>query len=297
MAVSTNEASFAATEKRYTTDFVISKDGTRIGYRQFGQGPGVVLIQGTMGTAHNFMQLAEALADRFTVYVPDRRGRGMSKSGGNDYSVQKEVEDLEALLVKTGARSVFGLSSGALIALQAALTLPEIQKVAVFEPPLFINGAPTDLIRRYEREMADGKVAAALITAMQAAQFGPPIFNLIPRWLLERFVSMGMAQEEKKGAGEYLTMRQLAPTLRNDFQVIVEMSGKAERFTPITTELLLMGGSKSPTYLRTALDALEQALPHARRVELAGLDHSAAWNSDKGGQPQVVAQELRRFFA
>jgi pimeloyl-ACP methyl ester carboxylesterase len=220
----------------------------------------------------------------------------LSEAGRDDYSVQREIEDLDALLVKTGSHHVFGLSSGALIALQAVLTLPKIQKVAIFEPPLFINGAPIDLVRRYEREMAAGKVAAALVTAMQAAQLGPPIFNLIPRWLLERFVNMGMAQEEKKSTGEYLSMRQLAPTLRNDFQVVVEMSGKVERFKSINTELLLMGGSKSPAYLKAALDALEQALPDANRVEFAGLDHSATWNSDKGGQPQVVAQELRRFF-
>src|SRR5258706_8803027 len=94
-------------QTHYITSSVTSKDGPSIGYRQFGHGPGVVLVQGTMGTAHHFLQLAEILADAFTVYVPDRRGRGMSDPGGSEYSIQKEVEDLDALLTRTGAHYVF----------------------------------------------------------------------------------------------------------------------------------------------------------------------------------------------
>src|SRR3989442_1038170 len=127
--------STATVREHYTTGSVTSQDGTTIGYRQLGHGPDIVLVQGAMGSAQNFMQLAGALSDTFTVYVPDRRGRGLSDLPySKDYSIQKDVEDLDALLAKTGARSVFGLSSGALISLQAALTLPAIHKVAIFEP-------------------------------------------------------------------------------------------------------------------------------------------------------------------
>src|SRR4029453_1234848 len=86
------DQSTSATAEPYTTGFVTSKDGTTIGYRQFGHGPGVVLLHGTMSSAHNHMQLAEALADAFTVYVPDRRGRGLSGPFSKDYSIQTEVE-------------------------------------------------------------------------------------------------------------------------------------------------------------------------------------------------------------
>ena len=278
------------------TDSVISKDGTTIGYYKLGHGPGLVLVQGTMGTARHFMDLARALSDTFTVYVPDRRGRGLSGDSAKAYSVQKEVEDLDALLTKTDTHNVFGLSAGGLISFQAALNLPAIQKLAVYEPAMFIKGLPTGFVERYEREIAEGRIAAALITAMKAAEMGPPIMNYIPRWILERFVEMGMAQEEKKGAGDYPTMRQLAPTLRYDFRVVTEMNGKLDTFKGIHADMLLLGGSKSQTYLKTALDALEKALPRAKRVVLPGLDHSAAWNRDKGGQPDIVAQELKRFF-
>lgn len=283
--------------ENYTIGYVTSEDGTNIGYRQYGHGPSIALVQGTMGTAHNFMQLAEALADSFTVYVPDRRGRSLSGPGGNDYNIQKEVEDLEAILTKTGTHSVFGLSSGAIISLQAAITLSTIHKVAIFEPPLFTNGAvPTALIARYEKEMAKGNVAAALITGMKAAQFGPPIFNIMPQWLLESLMNMMMKREEKKGSGDYVPMRELASTLHNDFQLVGEMSNKLQSFMEIRTDVLLLGGSKSPAYLKIALDDLEKVLPHNKRMEFPGLGHSAAWNTDRGGQPGVVAQALRRFF-
>ena len=277
---------------------ITSKDGTTIGYRQLGHGPGVVLVQGTMGSAQNFMELAGALADSFTVYVPDRRGRGLSSLPYSpDYRIQNDVDDLEALLRQTGAQDVFGLSSGAIIALQAARTLTGIRKLAIFEPPLFIDGAPIALVRRYEREMADGKVAAALITAMKAAQMGPAIFNVIPGWLLEPLTNMAMSQEEKKGTGDYIPIRQLAPTLQYDFQVVLEISGHVDDFRSVNADVLLLGGSKSPAYLKSGLDTLEKVLPHATRVEFPGLGHAASWNKDRGGQPEQVAAELRKFFS
>jgi hypothetical protein len=75
------------------------------------------------------------------------------------------------------------------------------------------------------------------------------------------------------------------------------MSGALESFAAIQAEVLLLGGGKSPAYLKAALDAVEKVLPYVTRVEFAGLDHSASWNSDRGGQPERVATELRRFFA
>jgi pimeloyl-ACP methyl ester carboxylesterase len=96
-------------ELPYTVGVVISTDGTEIGYRQYGRRPGVVLVMGAMGTAHHYDELAKALAGDFTVYVPDRRGRGMSpREYGPDHSIQKELEDLGSLLAHTGARWVFG---------------------------------------------------------------------------------------------------------------------------------------------------------------------------------------------
>ena len=292
-----NDPPTTAGSRRYSTGAVVSKDGTTIGYRQLGGGPGLVVLHGAMESAASHMQLAEALADSYTVYLPDRRGRGLSGPHGKPYGVREDVEDLDALLAKTGAHDVFGVSSGAIICLEAALALPAIQKAAIFEPPLMVDGpAPTAWLTRFDDEMARGKVAAAMITGMKGAEIGPPMLNLIPRWLLERMTTMMMASEDKKASGDDVTMRMLAPTLHYDFQLVIEMAGPLERFRAVHAEVLLLGGSKSPAYLTRAVDALEKVVPHVRRVEFPGLGHEASGNADRRGHPDQVAQELRRFF-
>jgi pimeloyl-ACP methyl ester carboxylesterase len=273
-----------------TTGSVTSNDGTTIGYHQLGAGPGLVLLHGTMESAQSHIQLAEALADTFTVYLPDRRGRGLSDPYRDPYRVDDDIEDMHALLAGTGAHQVFGISAGAIICLQAALMLPAIRKVAIFEPPLFPDRSePAATLARFDREMAEGRVAAALVTAMKGARMGPPVFHLLPRWLLERLTTMGMARDG--------SMHSLAPTLHYDCELIVDMSGPLDRFAALHTEVLLLGGSKSPAYLKRTLATLAAVLPNATRVELAGLSHEATGNADRGGKPERVARELRRFFA
>jgi pimeloyl-ACP methyl ester carboxylesterase len=301
MAVNTtgSKAQTTAAEREPdTTGFVTSKDGTTIGYRQFGHGSGVVLLHGSMSTGRYHTQLAEALADAFTVYVPDRRGFGFSGPFSKDDGIQKDVEDLDALLTHTGAHNVFGVSAGGIICLKAALTLPAIQKLAVYEPPLFTNrAAPIAMMTRFDEEMAQGKVAAALTTTMKGAPLMSDMFSALPRWLLEFMSSRMMASEAKKGSDDYASFRELAPTLHHDGQVIIEMSGQQESLGAIRAEVLLLGGSKSTAFLKAALDSVALVLPHARRVEFPGLNHGASWNSDLRGKPEPVAQELRRFFS
>jgi pimeloyl-ACP methyl ester carboxylesterase len=279
------------------TGFVTSKDGTSLGYRQLGDGPGVIVLHGAMESGLSHLQLGEGLASGFTVYLPDRRGRGLSGPYGQEHGIHKDVEDMDALLTKTGAHFVVGVSSGAIICLEAALTLPAIQKVAIFEPPLMVNGpAPWAWLTRYDQEIAEGKVAAAMITGMKGAQMGPPVLNAMPRWLLERLTTMMMASEEKKAGRDDVTMRMLAPTLHYDFQLVIEADGALERFRALRADVLLLGGSKSPAYLKAAVDALEKVLPRVRRVEFPGLGHEASGNRDRRGQPERVVPELRRFF-
>jgi pimeloyl-ACP methyl ester carboxylesterase len=287
--------------ERFITDSVTSRDGTTIGYRQVGHGPGIVALHGAMESAQSHMQLAEALAGSFTVYLPDRRGRGLSGPYGDEYSMRREVEDLDALLTKTGSERVFGVSAGGLIALQAALTLPSIQKVAVYEPALIVNHSiSTAFLPRFDREIAAGNIPAALVSGMLGAQMGPSFLRVMPRWLLEAFTRQGMKQENKTAQAGDVTMRALAPTLHYDFQLVTEMSEQAERFHALRVETLLLGGSKSPAYLKCALDALEQTIPQVRRVEFPGLDHGGSSDlgpTNRSGDPQRVAQDLLRFFA
>ena len=277
---------------------VTSKDGTRIRYRQLGRGPGILVLHGVMESSQSHQQLAEALADSFTVYLPDRRGRGLSGAYGPAHCLQREVEDVDALLAHTGAHYVFGVSLGAIVALQAARHLSAVHRVAIYEPPLFVDRPlPTALLARYEAEMGQGHTAAALVAAMQAAQLGPPFLNALPHWLLETMTrAMLNRQDRQAGAGE-VTMRMLAPTLHQEFQVVAEVNPNIGHFAGIPVPVRLLGGSQSPAYLQAALGKLASVLPHATRHTFPGLGHGGSGNADQRGKPDLVAQDLRQFFA
>lgn len=301
MAINTsNSPTITLTQQGYSTDSVTSKDGTVITYRQLGHGEGIVLLHGSMESAASHMGLAQALADAFTVYLPERRGH-MQDVKRSTYSMQKEVEDLDALLTKTGTHNVFGVSSGGLIALQAALTLPAIRKVAVYEPAFIVNHSlSTDFLSRYDREIAEGKIAAALISGMIGGKLGPAIFSMLPRFLMESMTSKMLKQEDATAKPGDFTMRRFAPTLHYDFQLVTEMAEKAETFRALRTNVLLLGGSKSPAWLKSAMDTLAKTLPNVQRVEFPGLDHGGSSDpsaTNRTGKPEVVAPVMRSFFA
>jgi len=278
----------------YTIGSVTSADGTTIGYRQLGQGPGVVLIHGGMQASQNFMKLATAPRDTFTVYVPDRRGRGRSGPFGDNYGLDKECEDLDALLGKTGASNVFGLSSGAVIALKAALSLSGIRKVAIYEPPLITDrSSPMAWVPRYKQELAEGKLASAMITVIKGTGDVSP-FALVPRPLLVPLVKLLIRSNSKQPRGDDVPIEALIPTLEFDIKLVEETEGILRSLRTLRPKALLLGGSKSAPFLLAALDELKMILPDAKRVEFNGIGHLAA---DNGGKPELVAQELRSFFA
>jgi pimeloyl-ACP methyl ester carboxylesterase len=265
------------------TATVLSADGTSISYRHLGHGPGLVLVHGALETAESHQQLADRLADQFTLYLPDRRGHGRSGPFGNDYSLQKEVEDLDALLTTTGAHWLFGHSSGAIICLQAALTLPTVQKIALYEPPLSIHGSfSLDWLPAFDHAVAKGDTANALVIATkETQQFG----HTLPPWLLKGLARLLLGD-----------MLALIPTFHYDAQLALETQDTWQTFQYIQAPVLLLGGSKSPPYLKTALTALEHLLPHVSRVEFAGLNHGGAGNTNRGGRPAIVAAALSPFF-
>jgi pimeloyl-ACP methyl ester carboxylesterase len=243
----------------YTLECVTSKDGSTLTYRRLGDGCGVLLLHGGLQAAQNLMLLASALSDAFTLYVLNRRGRG-SGPYPPGYSIQTEREDVEALLRKTGASCVFGLSSGGIVALEAARCLPELRKVAVYEPPFSVRkAAPTEWLGQFDKEIEASDPAAALVTALTTFQskksFRP--CTMMCNWPKTRKAPFSLS----------------APSMRT--------CGSWEAASP-------------PPYLRLALDELEAVLPRRRRVELPGLDHQAPDNSE---QPSRIAAKLREFFA
>lgn len=254
-----------------------------IRWRSFGGGPAIVLLHGGMQTSANLMTLARSLAAAFTVHVPDRRGRGRSGPAAPGHGLRAEIDDLAAVLDETGARNVFGLSSGAVIALRAALEL-SIERLALYEPPLKCSGHdPLGWLPRFEKEMSLGRRAAAFATVTK----GTGEMRHVPRAALVPLAGILLRTGRGRQVGE------LVPTMRLDATVVADAAGPLSTYATVTSDTLLLGGERSPAYLTGVLNGLEPVLPRVRRVTLSGVGHLAA---DDSGKPELVAAELRRFF-
>lgn len=276
----------------YTASSTTSADGTTIGYRQIGSGPGLLLLHGGLQSSQHYMRLAAALADTFTVYVPDRRGRGLSGPPVEQLSLAQACEDVDALLTKTDTHLVFGHSAGGLIALQEALLVPSVRKVAVYEPPLSVHGSvPTSWFRRYEREVEQGNSAAAMVTALKGLQLNQ-LFVLLPRPILVLLIALLSRRDKQTLQPNDISMETLVPTGRMDLQLFREMENTLEHFTQMRADVLLLGGEKSPAYLRDALAGLAQTVPHVMRIQYPGLDHSGP----NVTAPERIAGDLQAFF-
>jgi pimeloyl-ACP methyl ester carboxylesterase len=271
-----------------SVDRVISADGTPIGYRQIGRGPALIILHGGMRASQHYLRLAEALARAHTVIIPDRRGRGLSGPPGDDYNIEKELEDLEALLQKTSAHMLFGHSAGGFFALEAALKLP-IMKLALYEPAVSINGSlPLDWFPTFERALTSGDSVTAMVAFFKGLRLN--WMSRLPFWVLAPISRLMLHTKDGQ------EMAELLPTgvweIR-EFQRLEQLGLTYERYQDISAETLLLGGSRSPSYLRNVLTVLAKEIPHARRIEMPGLDH----NAPDQNAPEAIAAEMQNLFS
>jgi pimeloyl-ACP methyl ester carboxylesterase len=246
-----------------------------------------------MMAAQNFMKFGAALAPDFTVIIPDRRGRGATGAFGAAYGLHRECEDVQALLEHTSARDVFGLSSGAVIALAAACRVPGIRRVAAYEPPLSIAGHDlASFVTRFDREIAAGKPAAAMLTVLKNVgelswlRWCPPV-------MLTPLIEAGMRLEKLGLADGDVSIRELVPTMHYDAQLIREATAMVEQIYALRLPILLLGGDRSARFLTRVLDVLDPRLARATRIKLNNVGHTAP---DNDGSPELVADALRKFF-
>ena len=262
----------------YTT---ISADGTPIVYDRAGQGPAVIFVLGATATRGLAAQQGDADDDTpFTAYVYDRRGRGDS-GDTPPYAVEREIEDLEAMIDAAGGSAfVFGHSSGAVLALRAAGQLGDkIKKVALYEPPFIIDDSrppiPADYVAHLRELSAAGRKEDALIYFMTVAVG-------IPAEYID-----GM-----KHAPFWASSVKVAHTISYDGEIMGEtMYGNPatlEPFASITTPTLVMVGGNSPAYQQNAVATLAKILPNAQYRSMAGQDHGIA--------PEVLNPALAAFF-
>ena len=281
-------------KQKYTKGSVISKDGTIIGYRQMGNGHGIILLHGGVNASQHLMKLGTALSNEFTVYIPDRRGRGMSGPAGNNYSIKREDEDLDALLKKTGAHYVFGTADGALFALHAAISNSYIHKIAAYEPLIFAGQPGLDrfkaMIQHFDRDIAKGNVAAATV---HITKDSVKFFRPIPDFIAIPIVKLILWINARNVKGDDVAYHDLIPLLRDELHLVEKTEGTLGEYKDVSAEVLLLGGSKTEPILKDSLNILDNILPNSRLVELQGLNHDSAQDY---GKPERIVPELKRFF-
>ena len=277
--------------QEFIQSHTVSADGTKIGFRFIGNGPAVLILHGAMQSSHHFVKLALFLAADFTVYLMDRRGRGASENGPKaSLGVQTEVQDLCAVLEKTGRSFIFGHSSGGILALEAALQSDLVQKVAVYEPPYsLVKPAKMKWVMRLKREINENRLDHAMVTFLRGVEANIPKF--IPRFILVRMVR-NWIQKSEVSSNNQGCLRVLIPTSLSDVQIVSDTAGSLERFSSLKAEVLLLGGNLSPKFLKRNIEALEKILKYSKKVIFNGLDHSGP----DSGDPGQVAKELLRFF-
>lgn len=280
----------------YRTGTVVSADGTAVSHRVVGDGgTPIVLVHGGIQAAQSFRRLADILSTRYTVYVPDRRGRRPGVPAGENYGLAREGEDLHALLRSVGARRVFGLSSGAIIALYTAIEHGGVDHLALYEPPLTIDGAtPAAWLPKFEQALATSGPAAGVTEVLKGTGDRSALM-LLPGWALTALVRAALTLDAKTHPPDDIALRDLVPTMRLDgIMTLQSVALLNPRIEELRAKVLLLGGQKSAHQLRLGLDALSRRLPNAQRIELAGIGHIAA---DNRGAPDKVARLLADFWA
>jgi pimeloyl-ACP methyl ester carboxylesterase len=260
---------------------VRSRDGTKIAFDRLGEGPPLILVFGAFSYRKfpKSVELAELLARRFTVVNYDRRGRGDS-GDTPPFAVEREIEDLEALIEAAGGSAyLWGWSSGAVLALRAAAAGLDVKKVIAYDPIFLVDEdgslPPPDFAERLDELVAADRRSEAARYFMTDAMGVPRLIvgamRLLPMWS---------------------RLKRVAHTLPYDFAVTRDtVTGKrpaAEDWTSLTVPTLVMYGAKAPERLRRGAEAIAAVLPNAQLRALEGQSHNPSM--------KVMAPAVEEFF-
>jgi pimeloyl-ACP methyl ester carboxylesterase len=246
-------------------NFARSSDGTAIAYETRGEGPPLILVDGAL--CHRAMgpsrALAKALADRFTVITYDRRGRGDSTDTA-PYSVAREIEDLAALIDAAGGSAfACGVSSGAVLALDAAARGLPITELALYEPPFIVDDSRPPAAADYVEQLhallaADRRGDAVRLFMRHVGMPGPlvSLMRLMPAW-----GKLKRAAHTLPYDGEIMGDTQLGRPL------------PAARWPGTKIRTLVIVGGKSPAFFHKGTRTLAELLPNAEHRVLDGQTH------------------------
>jgi len=253
-----------------------SKDGTKIAYDVYGSGPVLISITGAgcFRTMSQVTRDAKVFAKEFNVYNYDRRGRG--DSGDTlPYAPEREVEDIEALIDAAGGRAhLYGHSSGAVLALEAALQLgSKVEKVVIYDPSYAHDETEkadyAQLGQRIKTLLETGDRSKAMTSFLKGIGIPKPFI-----WLLRL-------------SPDWKTMTTLAPTLLYDIALTRDLP-PIEKLAKIGVPVLLMTGGKSPDTIHGTARQIAGAIPDVQRVELTSQNHMP--------NPALVLPELVKFL-
>jgi len=260
---------------------VTSRDGTTIAFEQLGQGPALILVDGALqyrAFEQGADQLAALLAQHFNVFRYDRRGRGGS-TNTLPYAVAREIEDIEALVEQAGgAAFVFGHSSGAALAMEAAIELPgKIKGLAMYEAPYNDDQAAQHTWKQYTQRL--GELLAAGRRGDAVALF---------------MMLVGATAEQTdaiRHAPMWPPLEAVAPTLAYDHTALLgeDAAVPTERATQVAVPTLVMDGGASFPFMHTTALALANVIPHAQHRTLADQTHEVA--------AEALAPVLVEFFS
>jgi pimeloyl-ACP methyl ester carboxylesterase len=257
---------------------VTSKDDTQIAFDQQGQGPAVILVDGALcfRSFGPMPGLAKLLEPDFTVYTYDRRGRGDS-SDTKPYTIEREVEDIEALINAAGNSAYLcGFSSGAALALEAAISLGDkVKKLALYEAPYNSDQAARQEYKDYRKQLdellAAGRRGDAAVLFMR--------FVGTPTDMVD-----GMRQSPM-----WSIFEAVAPTLAYDAADLGEdRTVPTERAARVTAPTLAMNGSASFPFMYDTAKAIASTVPHGQLYTLEGQRHDV--------NVEVLAPVLVDFF-
>jgi pimeloyl-ACP methyl ester carboxylesterase len=261
---------------------VTSKDGTSIAYDRQGSGPAVILVGGAFVDRSENASLATELAEQFTVYNYDRRGRG--ESGDTlPYAVDREIEDLEALIAEAGGSAhLYGISSGGALALEAAAAGVSVDKLAVYEVPYNMAEDGPQRQREYVEQLG----------AFLAQERRGDAAELFMR-------TAGASEEMIAGAKDspvWPGLETIAHTLAYDAACLGNGQPGTARLARITRPTLVATGGGSPDsfvggggdFFGKAADAIAASIPGAERQTIERQTHMV--------DPKALAPVLERFF-
>jgi pimeloyl-ACP methyl ester carboxylesterase len=260
---------------------VTSKDGTTIAFDQSGQGPAVILVDGALqyrAFDQGMAQLADLLAQHFTVIHYDRRGRGDS-TDTQPYALEREIEDIEALIDEAdGSAFVYGISSGAALAMEAAIELGgKIKKLAMYEAPYNDDAVARQAWKEYRRQLKELVAAGRRGDAVG-------LFMML----------LGMPADQLEGMRQHPMWplwEAVGHTLAYDAAAMGEdASIPRERADSVTIPTLVMDGGAGewPSMHETAM-TLAKAIPNAQHRTLEGQTHEVA--------AEAIAPLLVEFFS